>query len=486
MKKLNYLNLIFFIAIFFIILITSLAQPLVILDEMWNYNISKNIAEGLVPYKDISMITTPFFSMLTAIFLKCVSNEIIVTRIINAFMLMFILYFIYKCMQNIKVSEPISHLVIICLTFITRTLFTSNYNILLTLIGIIIIYLELRNRENIDFDFAREFFIGFFVGLAICTKQTIGILLFVGMFICNFIHIKKGIKLFLKRLATKCLGALLPVLILLIYLILNNCLYEFYDYCFLGINTFNNSESYIDFFNNTPIIFAKVLAIVCPIILIITLIDIIYKLVNKKECSNLVILLIYSIILLVGIYPIADYNHFITFMHPCFILIAYYIYFVISKFLKESKLIDILFIVVTVLITGILMYIGVCLYFNKGNTYNINHYRGIHISDSICKDIVEVDKFLLNNDAIILDSEAVMYMIPIDRYHKNYDMLNIGNFGSSGEEGIIEDLKTKKGYILILNDKYKPNWQVPTNIINCVKNNMNKVGTVAVYDIYKW
>ena len=51
MKKLKYINLVFFIVIFVVCLITSLAQPLVILDEMWNYNISKNIAEGLIHIK---------------------------------------------------------------------------------------------------------------------------------------------------------------------------------------------------------------------------------------------------------------------------------------------------------------------------------------------------------------------------------------------------------------------------------------------------
>ena len=34
----------------------------------------------------------------------------------------------------------------------------------------------------------------------------------------------------------------------------------------------------------------------------------------------------------------------------------------------------------------------------------------------------------------ILDATAALYMIPIDRYNKNYDMFNIGNLGFKGEE----------------------------------------------------
>ena len=56
MKKKNMLLITFiFIAVFSMIII----KPISNLDEIWNYNTARAISEGLIPYKDISMITTP-------------------------------------------------------------------------------------------------------------------------------------------------------------------------------------------------------------------------------------------------------------------------------------------------------------------------------------------------------------------------------------------------------------------------------------------
>ena len=66
MRKKNILLVIFiFIVVFSIIII----RPIGNLDEIWNYNTARVISEGLVPYRDISMITTPLLPMITAIFL---------------------------------------------------------------------------------------------------------------------------------------------------------------------------------------------------------------------------------------------------------------------------------------------------------------------------------------------------------------------------------------------------------------------------------
>lgn len=79
MKKKEFLLIAFiFIAVFSMIII----KPISNLDEIWNYNTARAISEGLTPYKDISMITTPFLPMITAIFLKIIANEVIVSRIL--------------------------------------------------------------------------------------------------------------------------------------------------------------------------------------------------------------------------------------------------------------------------------------------------------------------------------------------------------------------------------------------------------------------
>ena len=91
-----------------------------------------------------------------------------------------------------------------------------------------------------------------------------------------------------------------------------------------------------------------------------------------------------------------------------------------------------------------------------------------------------------DRDVYILDARAALYTIPIDQYNKNYDMFNKGNLGAKGEEGIIEDLKNKKDFqVLILQDKYNRNWQTPLKVIEFVKINLKKVGNFGAFDIYE-
>ena len=65
-------------------------------------------------------------------------------------------------------------------------------------------------------------------------------------------------------------------------------------------------------------------------------------------------------------------------------------------------------------------------------------------------------------------------------------MFNKGNLGAKGEEGIIEDLKKKNDFqVLILQDRYTKNWQMPLKVIEYVKIDLNKIGSISVFDIYE-
>ena len=54
-------------------------QELANLDEMWVYNFARCILDGLLPYKDFSIIITPLFPIISAIFLKIFGKRILKT-----------------------------------------------------------------------------------------------------------------------------------------------------------------------------------------------------------------------------------------------------------------------------------------------------------------------------------------------------------------------------------------------------------------------
>ena len=143
-----------FIVIFSIIII----KPISDLDEIWNYNTARAISQGLIPYKDISMITTPVLPMLTAIILKVIANEIIVSRILAAILWTGILFTIYKIFNKVMKEENISLIFTALIGIICRDIYCIDYNVAVLFITLTILYQELKNIENAKkYDKKRDF-----------------------------------------------------------------------------------------------------------------------------------------------------------------------------------------------------------------------------------------------------------------------------------------------------------------------------------------
>lgn len=147
MKKKNILLCIFiFVTIFSIIII----KPINDLDEIWNYNTARAISEGLIPYKDISMITTPLLPMITAIFLKLIANEVIISRILAAVLWTGIIFTIYKIFELLIKEENTSLIITALIGILCRDIYCIDYNITILFIALIILYQELKDIKNVS------------------------------------------------------------------------------------------------------------------------------------------------------------------------------------------------------------------------------------------------------------------------------------------------------------------------------------------------
>ena len=156
MKKNDLLIVIFiFITIFSIIIV----KPISDLDEIWNYNTGRVISEGLIPYKDISMITTPLLPMITAVFLKIIANELIVSRIIAAILWTGILYTVYKIFGELFKEKNVALICTALIGILCRDIYCIDYNVTVLFIALIVLYQELKNINSQDFDKRREFLI---------------------------------------------------------------------------------------------------------------------------------------------------------------------------------------------------------------------------------------------------------------------------------------------------------------------------------------
>ena len=149
MKKIFRKENIFILIVFAFVLSTIIIKPLGDLDEIWNYNVARNIAKGLIPYKDISMITTPLLPIITGMILKILGNEIVISRILASILWTGILFTIYKIFKNLMKEKNISLIFTEFIGIIFKDIYCIDYNATVLLIALIILYQELKNIENV-------------------------------------------------------------------------------------------------------------------------------------------------------------------------------------------------------------------------------------------------------------------------------------------------------------------------------------------------
>ena len=110
------------------------------LDELWQYSFANNLCNGLVPYRDFNIITTPLFSFVAAIFLKIFSNQLITMRLFNLLVFSSILFIAYKIFELLKMDKIKSLLCVIILYFLFYFDLGVEYNYFILLITLIFLY----------------------------------------------------------------------------------------------------------------------------------------------------------------------------------------------------------------------------------------------------------------------------------------------------------------------------------------------------------
>ena len=483
--------------VFFVITTSAiiLTRNLNNLDEVWIFNIARNIANGLLPYKDFNLVTTPGLPLFCGIILKIFGTEMLIMRIMAIITNSFIMFIIYKILKIFKIKKEFSLLISIIIMKLLIESMCIDYNFIILLIALITLYIELKtykqNNNIFEYNLKKEILLGILAGLSITMKQTTGICFVIAFIGYKLLAVrnKEDFRSVLKISIIRFLSSMIPVIILLIYLLCNNIISEFIDYTILGIKDFSNSISYLNLLKSK----LSILAILVPITIIISL-----YIAIRKNNQIITILFAYSVSTIVVVYPISDNVHFliagtITIITGIYLLKELYE----NKFkgiLEKSIIIWIENFIKALIIILILIMLGVSIYrlinyiINFKEYKNLENFKYIPVSKELEEHIIKVDKYLeeQQNDVYIVDARAAIYMIPINRYNKNYDMFNKGNFGGKGSKGIIEDLQSKENItLLILKDKRNLNWQTPIDVIEYVQNKYEKIGEIEGFEIWK-
>ncbi|MBQ3408230.1 MAG: glycosyltransferase family 39 protein [Clostridia bacterium] len=495
MKKFG--NLMFAVCLALIVTILVISRPLSNLDEIWNFNIARGITNGLVPYKDLSMVSTPLLGFLLAIPLKFFGQELFFARICAVIIALICFITIFKILKYLEIKREVSNMVVTFIIGLICSHIYVEYNLLVLLLVLQIILIEIKliknNKRN---NWIVNVLIGTLAGLTICSKQSVGVIISFITVLIPFFSIKGKLDIWkeLKRCIFRSVGILIPVDIFLIYLKQNGAFRDFLDYSIYGIKTFSNSVSYGMFLQNANITY-KFLAIVIPLVIGISILTNIILKFKKKENNTILVLSLYSLGMLSIVFPIADRFHFSLAIAPSIILLIYNIKYFIgtNKILRKMNY---KYILEFVNIFSVLTVLSVTLYIEYMYSETLGmiskydyqkHFRYINISESVNKSITTINEFsaLKEKKIYILDSTAAVYMIPVDRYNKNYDMFCLGNLGAGGEDAIIENIKNEDALYLIAKDDTPLNWQNPPKVRAYVKENMEYVGSKSYFDIYQ-
>ena len=478
MKK--YQKILFFITLLVFIAINIFTKKFGDMDEIWNYNFSNCISKGLIPYKDFNMIQMPLFPMIMGLILKFTFNELIVMRIASLFLWISIFFLIYRIIDTFKILKIVNYIIIFMICFIYKEYFYIDYNIFSVFLTLIILYLELEKNEK---SIIINIIIGMLGGLVFLTKQTIGVTVCFGIILSSFIpFLTHKNSVYFKNIIFRIIGMIFPILLFLIYLILNNSITYFLDYTFFSLKTFSNKISYCYLVTNSSFVI-RILAIIVPSFLTLF---IIYAFKNKNE--KMLKMCIFSLATFVLVFPISDSIHLLFGSIISILSIVYYVknifnfslilkikYYIIAFFMGLSSIMILLFIIASIVNVNKINYLS-----------KLKHFKYIPIDSNDEKKIKTMDNYILKNkkNVYILNFDAAIYMIPIDHYNKDYDMFLLGNIGKNGENGQIKKISKSKDIFLILKDGINRNWQNPEKVRKYVKKNLKRIGEIDIYDIY--
>lgn len=417
---------------------------------------------------------------------KLFGQELFVMRIASTVLGAGIMLISFKILKELKLNTKWSILSSALLFLFIKDDFYIDYNYAILFITLLLIYIELKYK---NYSIRYNFLIGLLAGITILLKQSTGIIISVITVI--YLLAEKRDNQTLKAVTYRVCGVLIPCIILLIYLLATNSMSSFIDYCVLGIGTFKNSISYLKLLRGGDL--NAFLGMIAPVTLVILFVVNIVNIKQKKIKSNAsyLILFVNAVAEFTVLYPIADKVHFVIATFPSILITLYYICKKIQeiKNIKVAIFIEHFMNIITISFVGILILqaINDIYLYTQMDKSVLNHFSNIPISSTLQDRIIEVDAYIKDEEraVYILDSEAAVYMIPLDKYNKDFDMFLKGNLGSASEEGQIEKIKNmENAVILIKNDKMALNWQTPTKVIEYIKNNLEKIGTVSFFDVY--
>jgi len=452
-------------------------KPLESLDELWIYNMGQEMAKGGMPYRDFSAIMTPFSFLLSGGFLRLFGQELLVVRILGALVFAGICFLFYAVLRQ-KTEDglvPAMFTALFCIRY--GSCCTYDYNWLLLLEAMALLFLQLRHREGCGGWKRQESLgVGILGGMAFLTKQSTGLcVMLVNLAVCYLDSRKREKRHFRDALAGSCAS----LAVCYWWMKSTGIEKEFWDYCFGGLGSFTqgNKIGIREFIQGGGILAFAELGIVG----VVTILVLCRAYGKPSDRRRRLVMLGFAYAAGTIIYPIMDFVHFQVALAPFLLAGAEMLTEKCKKVSRKER-------ITAVMILAALACTVPFLVLDEENVQwsRLKHFRGIRINADLEENVETVMAYIGGEESYIVDASAAMYHIPMDKYYKDYDMFLNGNLGSRKAVDVIEQLRGREGLILILKEEYALNWQTPVEAIRYIREHCVKMDEVEQFEVYRF
>ena len=477
-------NIAVFILFFLISLGISLNIYLESNDEIWNFQNVYKMYNGFKIYEEINVIITPLFFWIAEGIFHLLGANLCIFRISHCVFMSILFLMTYKILKKLKIPKTLSLLavLVICLQEFFLMIRTSfNYNNMALLFFVIGTYylINEKTRKNILIQ-------SIITILIILTKQNIGIYYLLGSIIYLSIS-KKDIKNKLIEIFKYIGVVLLGGIIFVLYLIMDNNLYNFFNYTLGGILEFANENLN---FESSAIVF---MIGIITINIGMSIFFIKKNFLLKEQKENIKILFIFSIMRTLVCYPIFNWTHIIIGTYLMIINVVYMVYLLFKDFkdgiTKILKVVNGMIILAMIIFSCLNMYTWIKAITSDDYPYSWeNPFFGGMLGKEEYEENEKIIKYIEENekDVIVLSNRAALYMVPLKRNNGDFDLPFKGNFGINGVDGLIEKIDNMQNVqFLIYKNEDKSIYQESDRVKEHIKNTKSYVGEIEGFDIYE-
>lgn len=499
-------------------------------DSLWVFGNIYKLATGKIIYKDVNIITTPFFYESGKVLFNIFGKNYQSLQIYNVIICTILYVIIYQILRTLEIKKGVASLFTISMVVITENFIraSASYNGLATLLFLVGLLIALKDRDK-QTSFIKQ---GIIIALIILTNQKMAagyIISYIAYELIKNINIKAKkkkqkqniknskfeqklennefnqtelvteknkdeekesktdnsikIKVAIKSILKSALVAISICSVFVLYELLSNNLENFISLCILGLK---------DFKQNIALSNLTITYLITFIITIVISVLVIKNIKDEKIKLNIKIMLTFATGSLVLVYPIFNEYHASLAIIASELLIMYALYEILKDLFDGDSIQKIINLVATILIT-VLMIINVSEIIRYANARERSGiFKGAIFEDELKENVKNVDNYLIEKqkegkNIVVVSIYAMFYTLDLNIDNYYFDMPLRGNFGKDGTSKMIEKLKNldNNTIILIDNDETKYTiYQFQEELKEYVKQNCKYIEQIENFDVY--